>query len=171
MLYHIAKSARFIFVLLLALALFNDCAQHKTARTSRKKKKDDYVLTNRIFIGRSSWYGKRFNGRKTASGERFDMNALTAAHKTLPMGTFLRVKNLDNDKTVIVKVNDRGPFVRGRMLDLSFGAAEKLGFTANGVTEVEARVVIMAAPAPSSAPEKKPIKVSQNRGENQSNIN
>lgn len=170
MFYHLAKTTRLIFALLLALAFFNDCTQHKTAKTTRKKK-DDYALTDQIFIGRSSWYGKRFNGRKTASGERFDMNALTAAHKTLPMGTFLRVKNLNNDRTVIVKVNDRGPFVRGRMLDLSYGAAEKLGFTANGIAEVEARVVIMAAPAPSTKPQKKTMKVSRNRNAERGKLN
>lgn len=164
MLYNLIKSTRFIFLLITTMLLMNDCALHKTAK-STKKTKGDYVLTDQVFIGRSSWYGKRFNGRKTANGERFNMFDLTAAHKTLPFGTLLQVKNLDNNKSVIVKVNDRGPFIRGRMLDLSYGAAEKLGFAANGVTTVEARVVIEAK----LPGEMKAIKVSQNRGGKQKN--
>jgi rare lipoprotein A len=87
--------------------------------------------------GVAAWYGKDFHGKKTASGETFDMNALTAAHRTLPLGTMIRVTNLDNFKSIKVRVNDRGPFVRNRILDLSLGAAKELGFIAQGTARVK----------------------------------
>ncbi len=87
--------------------------------------------------GQASWYGNEYDGRKTASGEVFHQNRLTAAHKTLPFGTRLKVKNLTNGKTVKVRVNDRGPFVKGRILDLSKGAAKKINMINQGVAEVE----------------------------------
>ena len=92
-------------------------------------------------IGVASWYGARYHGRSTASGERFDMNALTAAHRTLPFGTRVRVTNLGNGRSVVVRINDRGPFVTGRIIDVSRSAAERLGFTRQGVARVEVRVV------------------------------
>jgi rare lipoprotein A len=88
-------------------------------------------------IGRASWYGTQFQGRKTANGEKFDMNGMTAAHKTLPLGSMVKVTNLNNSKTVIVKINDRGPYPRGRVLDLSYAAAKKLGFAGSGLTSVK----------------------------------
>lgn len=84
----------------------------------------------------ASWYGPKFNGRPTASGERFDMYAMTCAHKKMPFGTRLRVTNPDNNRSVVVKVNDRGPFIRGRDLDLSYGAAKKIGLVKKGVGKV-----------------------------------
>ena len=86
--------------------------------------------------GTASWYGGKFHGRKTASGERFNTYALTAAHRTLPMNTRLRVTNLSNGKSVIVRVNDRGPYVGKRVIDLSYSAANELGFVKRGVTKV-----------------------------------
>ncbi len=86
--------------------------------------------------GVASWYGKELQGRKTASGEIFDQNGLTAAHRTLPFGTRLLVTNLENGKSVTVTVNDRGPFVQGRILELSLGAARELGFLAQGTARV-----------------------------------
>ncbi|AXI03076.1 septal ring lytic transglycosylase RlpA family protein [Aquirhabdus parva] len=86
--------------------------------------------------GIASWYGHQFNGRKTATGERFDMNAMTAAHRSLPLACFIRVTNKDNGKSVIVKVNDRGPYSGNRILDLSYGAAEKLGIVNKGMGNV-----------------------------------
>lgn len=85
----------------------------------------------------ASWYGKEFNGKRTASGERFDMYAMTCAHRTLPFGTKLRVTNPENNKSVIVIVNDRGPFIRGRDLDLSYGAAKKIAILEQGVERVK----------------------------------
>jgi rare lipoprotein A len=77
--------------------------------------------------GMASWYGKAFHGRRTASGERFDMHALTAAHPTLPFGTLVRVRSVDDDRTVDVRINDRGPWIKRRVIDLSRAAAEALG--------------------------------------------
>ena len=87
--------------------------------------------------GIASWYGEDFHGRKTASGEPYNMYAISAAHKTLPLGTYVKVKNLRNDQTVVVRINDRGPFVRGRIIDLSYGAAKKIGLVEPGTAPVE----------------------------------
>lgn len=89
-----------------------------------------------VAVGQASWYGSRFQGRPTASGEPFDMNALTAAHRTLPFGTRIRVINEANGKSVIVRVNDRGPFAGKRIIDLSRKAAESIGLRAKGVGPV-----------------------------------
>lgn len=86
--------------------------------------------------GRASWYGKRFHGRRTANGERFDMHALTAAHKTLPFGTRVRVRSVHTGKEVVVRINDRGPYAHQRIIDLSHAAATALGVRERGVTEV-----------------------------------
>jgi rare lipoprotein A len=88
-------------------------------------------------VGEASWYGKKFHGRKTSSGEIYDMYKMTAAHKTLPLPTYVRVRRLDTDETVVVRVNDRGPFLRGRIIDLSYVAARKLGLVALGKAKVE----------------------------------
>lgn len=87
--------------------------------------------------GLASWYGKRFHGRRTASGERFDMNEMTAAHKTLPFGTRLRVRSLRTGREVVVRINDRGPFAKGRVIDLSAAAALALGMHKRGVGRVQ----------------------------------
>lgn len=91
--------------------------------------------------GEASWYGGKFQGRLTANGERFDTNMLTAAHKTLPFNTIVEVKNLENDRIVHVRINDRGPFVEGRIIDLSRAAAGKLNMVGAGVAKVEIRVI------------------------------
>jgi len=91
--------------------------------------------------GRASWYGHPHHGRPTASGEPYDMHALTAAHPTLPMGTRVLVTNLRNGRTVEVRVNDRGPVVPGRMIDLSYAAARALDATADGIFPVRLRVI------------------------------
>ncbi|AKG15424.2 lipoprotein [Moraxella bovoculi] len=86
--------------------------------------------------GLASWYGRQFHGKKTASGETFNMNAMTAAHRSLPLNCYIRVTNKDNGKSVIVKVNDRGPFNGNRVLDLSYGAAQAIGITQRGTGNV-----------------------------------
>jgi len=91
--------------------------------------------------GRVSWYGPGFHGRRTANGEVFDTHGLTMAHRSLPMGTSVRVTNLENGRTVVLRVNDRGPYVRGRVADLSHAAAERLGFVDDGV--VPARIELL----------------------------
>ena len=91
--------------------------------------------------GIASWYGKDFHGRKTSNGEIYNMYGVSAAHKTLPLGTWVRVENLDNGSEVVVRVNDRGPFVEKRIIDLSYGAAKKLGIVGPGTAPV--RVVAL----------------------------
>jgi rare lipoprotein A len=93
------------------------------------------------YTGVASWYGREFNGKKTASGEKFNMNELTAAHRTLPLGSVVVVKNLDNGKSVKVRINDRGPFKKGRILDLSYAAAKKLDMVSTGEANVGIRMV------------------------------
>ena len=94
--------------------------------------------------GMASWYGPGFHGRLTANGERFDMNELTAAHKTLPFGTRVLVHNPRTGKEVVVRINDRGPFIKGRMIDLSKAAAKALGFKSRGHDAVVLREVLPA---------------------------
>ena len=95
------------------------------------------------YFGNASYYAEEFQGRKTASGEIYDMSKYTAAHRTLPFGTICRVTNLKTNKTVIVRINDRGPFVPGRILDLSRGAAQALDGIAQGIMEVKIEILEM----------------------------
>ncbi|HEY8571434.1 septal ring lytic transglycosylase RlpA family protein [Phenylobacterium sp.] len=92
-------------------------------------------------VGLASWYGRQHQGKPTANGERFDMNAVSGAHKTLPLPSIVEVTNLENGKRLKVRVNDRGPFVDGRIIDLSQEAARKLGFEKQGVAKVRVRYV------------------------------
>ena len=87
-------------------------------------------------VGVASFYDGRLHGGPTASGERFNQNAMTAAHRTYPIGTRVRVTNLNNGKSVTLRINDRGPYIRGRIIDVSRGAAAQLGFIANGLAKV-----------------------------------
>ena len=100
--------------------------------------------------GVASWYGRRYHGKATASGETYDMYQMTAAHPTLPIPSYVRVRNLQNNKTVIVRVNDRGPFRRERVIDLSYVAAYKLGYAQQGSAEVEVESVVPGAPSAAS---------------------
>jgi len=99
--------------------------------------------------GVASWYGQEFQGNRTASGELFDLNGLTAAHPTLPFGTTIRVTNLRNHRSILLRVNDRGPHLGKRLLDVSRRAAQRLGFVRSGTTQV--RVEIVAHPTLLSA--------------------
>jgi rare lipoprotein A len=100
--------------------------------------------------GVASWYGRKFHGRPTASGETYDMHAMTAAHKTLPIPSYVRVRNLANDRQVIVRVNDRGPFVKNRLIDLSYEAARQLELIGPGTGLVE--VVVIPDPTDTGSP-------------------
>lgn len=91
--------------------------------------------------GLASWYGRQFHGRTAANGTKFNMNAMTAAHKTLPLNCTVRVTNKENGKSVVVKITDRGPFHGNRVLDLSYGASKVLGFTEKGVANVHIEVL------------------------------
>ena len=99
------------------------------------------VRPGAVFTGVASFYGPDFHGKLTANGEVYDMYGLTAAHKTLPLNTIIRVTNLANGKSLILRINDRGPYIAGRVLDLSYGAAKKLGFIAQGTTRVRFEVI------------------------------
>jgi rare lipoprotein A len=99
--------------------------------------------------GIASWYGEDFHGRKTSNGEIYDMYAMTAAHKTLPLGTYVKVRNLNNNETVVVRINDRGPFVRGRIIDMSYTSAKKLGLVGPGTAPVE--VIALGMPSTRTA--------------------
>jgi len=143
--------------LLVCLAVFTQgCARVSPVRppgparppsTSGPQPKPYYVLgkwyqpiadaTGFVQYGKASWYGKKFHGRKTSNGETYDMYGVSAAHKTLPMNTWVRVTNLENNRELDVRVNDRGPFVTGRIIDLSYGAAQKLGVVGPGTAEVQ----------------------------------
>jgi len=94
-----------------------------------------------VQTGDASWYGTKFHGHRTSSGEPYDMYAMTAAHKTIPIPSYVEVHNLDNQRKIIVRVNDRGPFVSGRIIDLSYVAAKKLGITTKGTGRVKIRVI------------------------------
>jgi rare lipoprotein A len=136
----------------------------RKARTSRP-----YTIMEKTYVpmrkasghveeGLASWYGPKFHGRPTATGEAFDMYRLTAAHTTLPLPSKARITNLDNGQSLVVRVNDRGPFVSGRFLDLSYAAAKKLGYLEKGVTRVRLEVLddgmssAMADAAPAEPP-------------------
>jgi rare lipoprotein A len=117
-------------------------AQQGNQKTRESLRKDrNEIGTNYVIYGKASYYAEKFHGNPTASGEIFDMNGLTAAHKTLPFGTICRVTNLENNKQVIIKINDRGPFIENRILDLSKGAALKLDSIKSGVIEVKIEIL------------------------------
>lgn len=112
------------------LALLSGCGG------TRRDAGHDPAHGGRVAVGDASWYGDPFTGRPTASGEIFDPRAMTAAHRTLPLGAVVRVTNLQNGRSALVRINDRGPYVAGRILDCSEGTARALGFRRRGVTRV-----------------------------------
>ncbi|HEY6953124.1 MAG TPA: septal ring lytic transglycosylase RlpA family protein [Bacteroidota bacterium] len=130
---------------------FAEKEEHDRADTGRTQKavavRDDppaRVASGKVLLtleGTVSYYAHDFQGKQTSNGETFDMNDLTAAHRTFPFGTKVRVTNLENKKSVIVRVNDRGPFVEGRIMDLSMGAAKEIGLIQNGT--VTARLEVL----------------------------
>ncbi len=131
---------RIIFIVLIAL-LAQACTGKETAKTSPQVS-DGYSRTGKILAGTASWYGGKFHGRRTACGEIYNKNALTAAHKTLPFGTILEVTNPTNNKTIHLRVTDRGPFIKGRILDVSQAAAEQLDFKHHGTAKIVAEIVV-----------------------------
>lgn len=143
---------RAIFLLLIAiiLLLFNGCSRKYkkgTPATMRDYKVrgrhyyPTYVKLGQKMRGVSSWYGPKFHGKKTSSGERYNMYAKTAAHKTWPMNTMVKVTNLQNRKSTVVRINDRGPFVRGRIIDCSYRAGKEIGLDRTGVAKVKLEVL------------------------------
>ncbi|WP_198263165.1 septal ring lytic transglycosylase RlpA family protein [sulfur-oxidizing endosymbiont of Gigantopelta aegis] len=140
-----------------------DAVPKPTKRSKSGNPKSYVVFGKRYYVmdsskgykarGIASWYGKKFQGHRTSSGEPYDMHGMTAAHKTLPLPTYVRVTNLKNGRQVVVKVNDRGPFHEGRIIDLSHTAAIKLGVkgTGTGLVEVEAIDPSQSLPAPQAS--------------------
>ncbi len=133
-----------------------DCApspRYKSGKSSitapkKEKKKSDkqnktpsFNKSKMVYKGISSYYGPKFHGKLTANGEIFDMYGVTAAHKEFPFGTVTRVTNEKNGKSLIIRINDRGPYVDGRILDCSFGAAKKLGFVGEGTAPVKIEIL------------------------------
>lgn len=108
-------------------------------------------------VGTASWYGEDFEGKPTASGEPYNMYDLTAAHPTLPLGTYVRVTNLRNRRTVVVRINDRGPIVPGRIIDVSYSTARVLKFDAQGIQRVRLDVVQAKKPGPTMALLREPV--------------
>ncbi|MCA9782057.1 MAG: septal ring lytic transglycosylase RlpA family protein [Calditrichaeota bacterium] len=138
---------RIALVLLLALGLFGCSSNPRfvkhdgvpAAKVSPPEQEGWQV--GQVLRGTSSWYGKQFHGRPTASGEIFNQDDMTAAHRSLPLGTWVQVTNMANGHKAEVKINDRGPFVGDRVLDCSRAAARRLAFINQGTTEVEIRIL------------------------------
>jgi|TARA_B110000263_G_scaffold249201_1_gene266101 rare lipoprotein A len=141
------------FILIVIFINLIACSNSPRYRTSTPKsierkankpaslKTKSNVKHRKIMKGVSSFYADDFHGKLTANGEIYDMYGLTAAHKTLPLNTIVRVTNLANNKSLILRVNDRGPYVKGRILDCSYGAAKKLDFISQGTTDVKVEVI------------------------------
>ena len=140
-----------IVIIVSLVALIAGCAERVEYRTPYKKTtatQRPYTINGKTYYpidsahgyierGTASWYGKKFHGRKTANGETYNMYAKTAAHKTLPMNTVLLVRNLENGRETVVRINDRGPFVNNRIIDLSYTAANELDVVRNGIAKTE----------------------------------
>ncbi|MCX2740682.1 septal ring lytic transglycosylase RlpA family protein [Pontibacter anaerobius] len=121
------------FIFSLIIFLFVGISQPTFAQNNSSQPK--------VLKGEASWYGSRYHGRKTSSGERYNKNDMTAAHKTLPFGTKVKVTNLENNQWVILRINDRGPFVGDRIIDVSEAAARKLDFHSQGIGNVKVEVL------------------------------
>ena len=124
-----------------------------------KMKKMPSCAPVKVQLGVASWYGPGFHGRKTSSGERYDMNQFTAAHRTLPLNTQVLVTNRLNGESVILRINDRGPYVHGRMIDLSLAAAKAIDMRDRGISPVEIRVLCQPAEAILVLPPRKPTSI------------
>ena len=160
-----------IVSLLAFTAFFSGCSSkkvqkpYKTKYTSKARHKSTmkcytvrgkrysptYVTVGQVMKGVSSWYGPNFHGKHTSNGEVYNMHARTAAHKTWPMDTMVKVSNLQNGKTTIVRINDRGPFVRGRIIDCSYTAGKEIGLDRMGIAKVSIQVVGFAGKVQSAA--------------------
>jgi rare lipoprotein A len=135
------KDSGFLWIPCLALAAYFGvgiaAGQRDFALGSRAAALPEDRISEDASLGKASWYGPGFHGNPTASGETYDMNELTAAHRTLPLGTRVLVRNQDNGRSVVVRINDRGPFVDGREIDLSYAAARQIGMVNPGLASVE----------------------------------
>ncbi len=160
----------FLFLIGILIVGFGGCTSKKyknspaTMRIYKIRGKTyypSYVRIGQKMRGVSSWYGPKFHGKMTSSGERYNMNARTAAHKTWPMNTMVKVSNLQNGKSTIVRINDRGPFVRGRIIDCSYIAGKEIGLDRMGVAKVQIKVLGFAGKIQPPVVAKKIPKVQQ----------
>ena len=119
----------------------NLSTKSEASQTSNNTSKSNNIKHRKVMNGVSSFYAEDFHGKLTANGEVYDMYGVTAAHKTLPLNTVCRVTNLANNKSLILRINDRGPYIKGRILDCSYGAAKKLDFIKEGTTNVKIEVI------------------------------
>ncbi len=161
-----------LLILVMASTLFSGCsdkrrgvkpgatkhtsaARHKSTMRSYKVRgkryHPTYVEVGQVQKGISSWYGPNFHGKHTSNGEVYNMHARTAAHKTWPMDTMVQVKNLQNGKSTVVRINDRGPFVRGRIIDCSYKAGKEIGLDRMGIAKVSVKVLGFAGKVQSAA--------------------
>ena len=115
--------------------------KYKKEDNKKNNNKSSFNKSKKVYKGISSFYGPKFHGKLTANGEIFDMYGVTAAHKEFPFNTVVRVTNVNNGKSLIIRINDRGPYVDGRILDCSFGAAKKLGFVGDGTAPVKIEIL------------------------------
>ncbi len=134
-----------LLILSVSILIYSACTGRQL-----KEKAPDIMEPDTAVKGYASYYAHKFHGRKTANGETYDMYGLSAAHKTLPFNTVLEVVNLNNNKSVVVRINDRGPFIKGRDIDLSLGAARKLDMIVDGVVPVKMIFVTGESPPPLS---------------------
>lgn len=137
---NLTRNFKSVALAIAGVILLPSCASIGNAKSQSSARAGNYAVTSTQH-GKASWYSVGCNGRRTASGQRLSNDAATAAHKTLPMGTKVRVTNQINGKSEIVTITDRGPFVRGRIIDLTVGCAERLGFRSRGVAPVKVEVL------------------------------
>ncbi len=133
-----------IILLTVQILLYYNCApsaRFSSNSSNNQKSTSTEYKEGEVLYGESSYYADKFHGRKTANGEIFDMYKKTAAHKTLPFNTMLEVTNLENNQSVIVRVNDRGPYKKGRILDISYGAAREIDMISSGVVKVRIKIL------------------------------
>jgi rare lipoprotein A len=131
-----------LFLLVLLLLVGTGCAGSSAqVRTEHPPEHLENARPRATEYGIASWYGRKYHGRLTASGERYNMYDYTAAHRTLPFGTFVRVTSLSTDRRVLVRINDRGPFVRGRVIDLSYKAAKDMAMLETGLEDVRLEIL------------------------------
>jgi rare lipoprotein A len=131
----------FIIVLIFFLSMASGCAKKRVHATSPADAAAHASLSGDEKIGYASWYGHPYHGRRTSNGETYDMNTFTAAHRTLPFDTMVKVNNLKNGKDVTVRINDRGPFVKDRIIDLSYVAAREIEMVGSGTAKVSLEVL------------------------------
>ena len=138
---------RYLFLLILLFSIvFISCspsARYASQRNNNSANSQTELREGNVFYGEASYYAEKFHGRTTANGEIFDMYKISAAHKTLPFNTILQVTNLENQKSIVVRINDRGPYKKGRILDLSYRAAQEIDLVSSGVVRVKVKIVKM----------------------------